>query len=555
MLKLFNLFQSICIAIAFAFAVAPLPTPALNVQTSAKPSIMQSQRYECDPNTVVQIRNYPSGSDGYSVRTPLSDYEKSIMVPSDDWFRQNLEYWLKECGNRYMAISHSSVPLIEYFVFLDDQPFILNPFGNGEAQEKLRQVPRSLENISSKDALPVSEVWRLVSALRIYSNFRNFENNFLYSQSTRIKYQWPAGERPNLAEFQRAHEVANGARIKALRAVMWQLNQMATNDFFDRATCTLWGQAHWSLDKWGGNSNATNDPMLRELNTMSPWFSDAEVRAVHNRVQEKALPDLLARIGRVKNYRDFLYTDGGYTKYISAGLDVEYSCADRRSGDFVISAINGRITDLRNAELAATLQRIEAENIRLANNERNAVRRNQLAASGNVAPVADDIVRAVLLSNVEAGEQYREENSGNFVRLALSSSDEVNYPAGTFVERAPFSTNSQKFEVKDVRCRRTQPTRTEYSCAYALQTVSNITALGVSFPTLRSGWVNQSEVLIFQSGQWKVIGLTERFIRARRARASSPGLVSSGAPEQVCTVQGFGTLEGPTLRDQSGLRC
>lgn len=554
-MKLLGLLVSVYIAIAFTFAVAPVPALALTVQTAAIPSIRQSQRYECDPNMVVQIKNYPSGSDGYSVRTPLSDFEKSIMVPSDDWFRQNLEYLLRECGNRYVAISHSSVPLIEYFVFLDDQPFILNPFGNGEAQEKLRRVPRNLENITSKDALPVSEVWRLISALRIYGNFRTFENNFLYSQSTRIKYQWPAGERPDLAAFQRAHQVANGARIKALRAVMWQFNQMATSDFFDRATCTLWGQAHWSLDRWGGNSSATNDPVLRELNTMSPWFSDAEVKAVHNRVQEKALPDLLARIGRVNNYRDFLYTDGGYTKYVSAGLDVEYSCADRSGGDFVISAVNGRIRELRNAELAATLQRIEAENIRLANNERSAAQRNQLAASGNVAPVADDIVRAVLFSNTEAGRIYREENSGNFFRLALSSSDEVNYPAGTFVERGPFSTNQQKLEVRDVRCRRTQPSSREYSCSYAQQTTSNITALGVSFPNLRSGWITHSDVFTFQAGQWKGVGLTDRFLKARRARASSPGLVSSGAPEQVCTVQGFGTLEGPAIRDQSGLRC
>lgn len=157
--------------------------------------------------------------------------------------------------------------------------------------------------------------------------------------------------------------------------------------------------------------------------------------------------------------------------------------------------------------------------------QREAQRQALAARNG---PTSEEIRTALLYERA-----YGVTNPATMIGLASQS---VDYSTGTFTVSTFGIELKVKYVVSDVQCK--GPPGGSFVCSY---TFDQRTALqNTSWPT--------SNTFVFRSGRWR----SPTFQAAILAENSGP---SSSSSTRNCTVQGFGTLEGPAIRDQNGLRC
>lgn len=151
--------------------------------------------------------------------------------------------------------------------------------------------------------------------------------------------------------------------------------------------------------------------------------------------------------------------------------------------------------------------------------------RRQPTASVTVrgAPSARQIRDAIIYERLEGTT-----NKGFQIGMASRSAD---YNSGTFsVDFMGLMTETTQYDVQEVSCWAAKPNG--YRCRFTLNETSSLGQTSRAIMTHR---------LIFTNGVWRSPSFQDALVTKSREALASAG----NAPQQLCTMEGFGTLEGP----------
>lgn len=439
-------------------------------------------------------------------------------------------------------------------IFSGLKPYFIDPFVEGALPPEYANLGPDYSNISSADALQEPQIWRLISAYVVFDQleeyFRRIQgtplssdinialiaplpnaNGFRVGSPVDSKLQTILTEQ----DLNRVRPLVKGARIKVVRALLWQYEQMKNAPEFSIDHCRKFGAAQRALGY---------APEFRpELNGSK---SATELFSIYNEeFRRLALPQLLKGYSRVTDHT-LLVNDvtGSWTPAVYQSIP-SYACVRDATG-FVLYTASNVAKERREEKLELARVAFENESRRQAESARAAAVRNTRAASGNFAPIDDDILRAVIDARKNA--IAKEIDTGKAILGREFISYKYNYETGYYWEQLMgIQELSITHQIRNTRCTKITNQPIFYNCNYEMQANISASVFGMTAPVIRSQFRPHSEKVRFVNGAWSIDGLTERYALDRRSRGSSPSFDHSKG------IKEFHCISSNNFADQFGL--
>ncbi len=415
--------------------------------------------------------------------------------------------------------------------FPGQRPYFIDPFAKGTLQDQLATVPPRFDTISLDDALPEAELWRLISAYAAYQNIARFYRETATERPS-VGSEYP---RPTEQDMSRARLVAEGARTRAVRAILWQYRQMAGTRVFPLDMCGRYGSAQIAAghNTQGGNF-ATND------NSAS-----AQLARYNMRFRELALPAMLAAFRRIPDSTQVVDPAMGQYQSQIWQMIPTYQCVKDATG-YVLVAASDTAASLRDAELKAAMEAARAEAQRQAAMARAARARDTRAAGGTTPPVDDDVVRAMINARMEANANNRV--IGNTLLGTPWLKDSYNYETGIYSQDQAVQQSQIEHRVRNTACSRAVGQAISWKCSYDMSIAVTTTVFGMTLPRVEMPFNRSSELLTFSGGKWRIVGMADRIRQAMSRQAAM-----APAFDHAAAAKKFGCISSNNFADQFGL--